>query len=272
MSVSRRWHNGCLGKLKAMIAFYAAEAVQYRAELVIYLLCGLEPLIMMFIWVVLAESGALDGSYSSSQFIAYFLLIYLVRQFNPVWFPWLLDEDIRLGRLSFKLLRPVHPYWVYLAYQLGDSCIRIPIVVPVVLLGLWISGAHTAVSLHGALAAIPALLGGVVIGFHLNLIFGLTAFWIERSLAFMRLYYTLLLILGGALVPLDLFPPTVARIIEMTPFPYILGFPVEAALGALEDGELAFGLGVQTAWMVLTGVMALLLWRAGLRGYVAAGA
>jgi ABC-type uncharacterized transport system permease subunit len=82
-----------------------ADLAEYRAEIEIWMISGSLPLVMMAVWIGLASSGPIGG-YSADDFVAYFLLVFLVRQFTVVWVVWELDREIRLGELSPKLLRP----------------------------------------------------------------------------------------------------------------------------------------------------------------------
>ncbi|MEM7076854.1 MAG: ABC-2 family transporter protein [Pseudomonadota bacterium] len=264
-------HSG-LRKFCALLALYSTEFSNYRAEFVIYLVGGIQPLIMLFIWVTLNNSGQLSGDYTSTHFICYFLLIYGVRNFNAMWFPWALDQEIRQGDLSFKLLRPVHPYWNYLAYQLADNVIRVPLMLPFLIGGLYFTSAYTELSLPHLPFAILALLSGMAIHFYSNFLMGCTSFWLERTRAIEMMYYSMLILLGGAIVPLELFPDGLRQVIMFTPFPYLLGFPVDVAMGGLSNAELVRGFLIQGAWMVVIGLAGRLLWILGTKSYSGAGA
>ncbi len=239
--------------------------------MVIYLLGGLHPLIMLLIWTNLNDSGALDSNYSSSHFVCYFLLIFTVRNLSPMWFPWALDDEIRQGDLSFKLLRPVNPYWNYLAYQLSDSAIRAPMMIPFVAIGFLWTGAYQEISVGHLPLALVALTSSMAIHFFANFLMGIAAFWMERAKAFDVMYYTLMILLGGAIVPIEFFPDTIASIIKFTPFPYILGFPVDVIMGSISKGEIITGILAQWLWIAAIGLSGNILWRLGTKRYAGAG-
>ncbi|WP_371223031.1 ABC transporter permease [Roseovarius sp. 2305UL8-3] len=264
-------HSG-LRKFRALLAFYSTEFSNYRAEFVIYLIGGTQPLIMLFIWVTLNTSGALEGDYSSGHFICYFLLIYGVRNCNAMWFTWALDQEIREGDLSFKLLRPVHPYWNYLAYQLADSVIRVPLMMIFLVAGMIATGAYSELLVSHLPFALLALLGGMATHFYANFLMGTLSFWMERTLGIEMMYYTLMLLLGGAIIPIEFFPDTVEAVIRCTPFPYILGFPVDVAMGNLSAGEMLRGFILQVGWITGIGLLGRHLWIRGTKNYSGAGA
>lgn len=264
--------NSGLRKFQALLAFYSTEFSNYRAEFVIYLIGGTQPLIMLFIWVTLNNSGQLRSDYTSTHFICYFLLIYAVRNCNAMWFPWALDDEIRQGDLSFKLLRPVNPYWNYLAYQLADNVIRVPLMLPFLIGGFYVTSAYVELSLGHLPLAILALLGGIAIHFYANFLMGTASFWLERTRALEMMYYSMLILLGGAIVPLELFPDGLRQLVLFTPFPYLLGFPVDIAMGNLSTAELIRGFVTQVSWILVIGLAGRAFWRAGIKSYSGAGA
>jgi ABC-2 type transport system permease protein len=67
------------------------------------------PLVMLAVWLTLAADGPV-GSYSASDFVAYYLGVLLTRRLAGVWVVWDLDIKIREGQLSVDLLRPLHRF------------------------------------------------------------------------------------------------------------------------------------------------------------------
>lgn len=244
---------------------------QYRAEFLLYMMAGITPLVMMFVWMSLAEAGATGGA-DATWFAAYFLVVYGVRQFNAVWVIRELDELVRLGRLSSYLMHPVNPYWRLLGWHFADVAIRAPVVFVFVPVALWLSGGYHELSPVHAPVFIVAVLGGMTLHFHLQYLFGLAAFWTDQSLAFEEFYLTLFYLLGGLVVPLQMFPDALRGFVDMLPWPYIFGFPTELLLGAREGAGLLRGLLIQVGWIAVLVVAGQVVWRVGLRRYAAAGA
>jgi hypothetical protein len=57
------------------------------------------------------------------------------------------------------------------------------------------------------------------------LIIGLTAFWLEDTVGITLIYSRMTMILGGMLLPLELFPPVFKTALKMLPFGYIVSGP-----------------------------------------------
>ena len=248
-----------------------ALLTEYRAEMFIWIVSGSLPLIMMLIWIGLAEDGPVGG-YTAPDFAAYFLTVFLVRQATVVWVLWDLDREIRLGELSPKLLRPLDPYWEHVVSNLAEKTLRVPIVLVPLALGMWLAGAHLNLSLTSVSVFVVAVAGAWTIRFNQQYSFGLLTFWFDQVLGLEQTYFALYIGLSGALIPLDLFPEAVRVVIAYTPFPYMIDFPVQVVLGKVVGAELWRGLMVQGVWVLAFASLRSLLWRQGLKRYGAVGA
>jgi ABC-2 type transport system permease protein len=98
------------------------------------------------------------------------------------------------------------------------------------------------------------------------------AFWADNALGYDTFVYQLYIMLGGVMVPLELFPAGLRDALYWTPFPYVLDFPVRVMIGRASGAELWLGIGVQALWVAVLVALFSLLWRAGLKRYAAAGA
>ncbi len=84
-----------------------ATALEYRAQVLLWILSSIFPLVMMVVWLaVVDEAGPLTG-WGRADFISYYVGAALVYQFTFVWTVWQWDDDIRTGDLSPKLLKPL---------------------------------------------------------------------------------------------------------------------------------------------------------------------
>ena len=256
---------------RTLLGTAAAEMAEYRVSVLVWILTGTVPLIMMLIWMGLAEAGPMGG-YNATDFAAYFLIVFFVRQMTAAWVYEELDREIRHGEMSPRLLRPFDPYWMFAAQHLTSVTMRLTIVLPVALLGFAVTGAALPLGPGNLALFALAVAGAWVIRFNMLYSVGLLAFWTDQAAALGNLEFTLYVVLGGALVPLDLFPAPVQQVLAFLPFAYILNFPVQILLGNLAGAALLQGFAVQFLWIVLFVGLRQLLWRKGLRQYAAVGA
>ncbi len=258
-------------KLRALFVKSFALMTEYRAEILIWMLAGSLPLIMMFIWMGLAEDGPVGG-YTAADFAAYFLTVFFVRQMSVVWVMWELDRQIRLGELSPKLLRPLDPYWEHVVDNLAEKVLRIPILLPPLALGFWLAGTRLTPSLVAVFAFLLSLSLAWAIRFNQQYSFGLLTFWFDSVLGLEQVWFALYFGLSGALAPLSLYPEAIQRVLVYTPFPYLVDFPVQVLLGNVTGAALVQGLLIQVLWAAFFIALRLLLWRRGLERYGAVGA
>lgn len=249
-----------------------AEALAYRAELFVWLLTTTMPLVSLVLWTsVAAEAGPL-GRFGEREFSAYFLTTLVVRQLTGSWLVWEMNEDIKSGALSQRLLKPVHPLVVYSARAAASLPLRALLCVPIVaLLALGASGElleKGALPLAGFLLSLAS---AWLINFFTMALIGTLAFYVESSTAVFSVYLSLFTLLSGYLVPLELLPPWAEALAHVLPFRYAVGFPVELVLGFLEPSRALFELGVSFLYAAALGLASVFAWGAGARRFSAYG-
>ena len=254
---------------RALLVSQYALMLEYRAEIVLWALSGVLPLIMLGVW---SGSGAGAGAGLSPQQISrYFLSAFLVRQFTVVWLIHVFEEDALQGRLSPFLLQPLAPLWRYLAAHFSEQASRVPIVAVMLLaLGLVAPGLLWLPSARSLLLGLVAIQAAFLLRFLLQVVVTTLCFWSERAAALDRLLLIPYLFLSGLVAPLETFPPAVRRLAMATPFPWMVDFPARLLAG--EEVNATLGFAAISAWCLLLLPIGRWLWLAGLRRYSAMGA
>jgi ABC-2 type transport system permease protein len=245
-----------------------ANMLEYRAEIYLWVLASVLPLILLGVWSQAAQSGAFP--LSPAEFIRYFICVFVVRQFTFIWVIWEFEELVVSGNLSHQLLQPINPVWRLLAGHLTERVVRLPLVAGVVALCLWVyPEAQWLPSAGDVLRAVALLAFAFWARFWLQYMMSMLSFWSERAAAVEDLWFTVHLFLSGMIAPLDVYPEPVRRVAELTPFPYLIYHPVNLLLGR----EVAFGraLLVLGCWGGFALVMQRWLWKRGLERYSAQG-
>ena len=109
---------------RVMLSVYYAYMVEYRAELVFWVLSGTFPLILMGLWVEAAQGDRFN--LTPTELVQYFLAVFLVRQFTVVWVIWEFEREVVEGRLSSYLLQPVDPAWRHFFSHVSERFARLP--------------------------------------------------------------------------------------------------------------------------------------------------
>jgi ABC-2 type transport system permease protein len=261
--------NQGIKKAQAFLSVYYAHMLEYRAELFLWALSGTLPLILMGVWTQASQQG--QFGLNSEDFVRYFLMVFLVRQFTVVWVVWEFEKEVVQGKLSPRLLQPIDPVWHHVASHLSERLARLPFAL--LLVGLFFF-------LYPQAVWIPSLksilLFGLVLGlafalrFLMQYTFALFAFWTERASAIEQFWFLFYLFLSGMIAPLEVFPPAVRQVAQWTPFPYLIHFPASILIGLPVD--IVRGVLMMLGWSLLFFIWNRWLWRQGLKQYSGMGA
>lgn len=261
--------NQALRKIQAFLSVYYAHMMEYRAELLLWMLSGTLPLILLGVWTKASQSGQFD--LEPADFARYFLIVFLVRQFTVVWVVWEFEKDVVQGRLSPRLLQPIDPVWHHIAGHLAERMARSPFVVVLVGLFFWLyPQAIWLPSLSSTLLFVLAIVMAFILRFLMQYTFAMLAFWTERASAIEQFFFLFYLFLSGVIAPLEVFPPTVREVALWTPFPYLVHFPAAILVGLPVD--VVRSILVTLGWSLLFFVLNRWLWRKGLKQYSGMGA
>lgn len=269
-----------VGNVRSLLALYRAQmriaivgTLQYRVYNVVELVLMLsEPLVYLMVWRIVAEEqgGEVDG-FTPARFAAYYIAWSMVRTFTQSGSPHNWERQIRDGRMSAVLMRPMHPIHQDVAHWLGFVIARVLTWLP--------AGAVLCLAFRPQLDTGPvqvvafvwAMVGALVLRTIINDVVGIAAFWVTSIAAIGSLTQVVELLTSGRLVPLDLMPGWVQSVSLVLPFRWAFYFPIEVLIGPMSGAELAAGLAAQVGWVVAMAVFFRVVWRRGVRRYGAVG-
>jgi ABC-2 type transport system permease protein len=78
-------------------------------------------------------------------------------------------------------------------------------------------------------------------------------------------------VLSGGIFPLDIFGSTLKTIFGFLPFQYTIYFSVNILAGREGGSKIAFGLAIQLVWIVMMFAVTNIIWKIGMKKYVAVG-
>lgn len=252
-----------------------AEQWQYRANLLMYLLYWLvSPIVYLAVWTTVAgQQGSVNGL-TANDFVTYYLTLLVVDNITSEITIHLLAYKIQDGTLAGELLKPIHPILTNtlvnnLAFKALSLMALVPVWLALCLLFRPDFGSVTPLSL---LLAVPA----VVLGFGINFMLGATitciAFWTTRVYSVSELFFAAAILFSGQFVPLDLMPPLIQQVAQFLPFQLLKYFPIQLILGRLPPEVIARNFVLAGAWLAVSFVLFMAVWRAGLRRFSAVGA
>ena len=264
-----RWLKTYPTLLKA----YWARSIEYRGQIIIWILSSVLPLIMLVVWLtVSAQQGGSVAGYDATGFISYYLMVTLIRRITGVWIIWDMDHDIRNGELSPQLLKPLNPIHHLFTSSLASKPFQALLVAPPIAVASILFSARYDLSLPSIVLTLAAAFGAFLIEFLVQALIGTLAFWITQSIAVAEAWFWVRAFLSGWIVPLAVLPAAIVGPLNFLPFRYTLSFPIEIILGRLPLDQIALGFAVELSWIAILLLAFQWMWRRGLRSYSAVGA
>jgi ABC-2 type transport system permease protein len=236
-----------IAKYGAFCRVAAAQARHQRGELYARVLFFAIILgVFSSLWRAVGEAGMPVGADSSA------LIWYLATtEWIVLSAPLLhieIQEAVRRGDIVYQLGRPVSYLGAAFAEGLGLLAVRAPL--------LGATGVVCAFALTRSLPRPGLVLYMVLFGLvasalltAMSLWIGLLAFWLEDVSPVFWVWQKLAFVLGGLMLPIELYPEAMQRAAALTPFPTLLAGPASFALpqAASSPGALALGLATWSA-------------------------
>jgi ABC-2 type transport system permease protein len=172
------------------------------------------------------------------------------------------EDEVRRGDLVYRLARPVPYPLTKLAEGFGELLVR--------MVSLGVVGFVVALVLTGTLPAAPARLpwlvplglGAGVLSLVIHFAIGLTSFWLHDCRPVQWVWQKAAFLLGGLLLPLELYPPWLRAVAELSPLSALLYGPGSVALG-LDTTGIGLVLARQLLWTCVALVGLAWLFRRG---------
>lgn len=175
-----------------------------------------------------------------------------------------LSEEIKQGDIAYRLTKPVNYVLYNYAQYLGEAVIRIA-------MNLVIAGAvaftffgFPKLSLTSVVVFLAAAAIAISMQFTLQMTISLLLFWIEDGRGLDLIVSRMVMILGGMMIPLPLFPHWLAAICAWLPFQVVAYLPANS-LVHLQGGNIGSDLLRAFVWTGAFAVLCSLLYRKGVK-------
>jgi ABC-2 type transport system permease protein len=140
-----------------------------------------------------------------------------------------IEDAIRRGDIVCQLARPVSYVGAAFAEGLGLLAVRAPLLF-VTACGCAFAFTGWAPPLRVLATIVPFGLAASALIVALYLAIGLLAFWLGDVSPVYWVWQKLLFVLGGLMMPIELYPEFVRRVAPLTPFPSVLAGPASLVL------------------------------------------
>ncbi|MCM2324813.1 MAG: ABC-2 family transporter protein [Oligoflexia bacterium] len=266
-----------LGWVPHVFSLELRKLVAYRADFWAGFLGSLVATlgIAYFLWQAIFEErgGTVIGGYTFHGMMLYYLVVALVAKVVQAQELGVLAQDIYQGTLNRYLVYPV-PFFVYKFIETfaHAALFSLQLVLTVGLFALLfgLPPTHGITPTTVLAGLVTALLAGYLY-YSLTVLIELSAFWADNVWSLLVMLRLSTSLLGGALLPLSLFPEGAREALSWLPFEYLFSFPARTFLGELGLAEWLRSAGMLVIWAILSSLAIRLLWRRGLRQYTGVG-
>lgn len=252
------------------------EAAEYRANFIIGILSSCFTIfIQFFLWTAIynaSEEPVLYG-YNYPQMVVYIIMASIITRITTTDFEYEVADDIRLGTLNRFLVQPIayFPYRVFVF--LGRKALQLVLiiiisVIAITMVHFTLGDEFNPLNILLAFSVMPlALLLNCVIFFCVSM----AAFWLTEAWGVFDGMYVVSTILSGGIFPLSIFGSTAQSFFKLLPFQYVVYFPLNIICGNASQEDIIKGVSAQIFWIVVIYAFSRLLWKMGMKRYIAAG-
>ena len=250
------------------------ERLVYRGDFMFATLVRFLPIVtQIFLWGAIYRGHGLLNGYTYRNMVAYYLLAMVGRAFSSM--PGLasgIARDVRDGTVKKYLTQPIdmlgYLFWHRVAHKLVYYVMAaLPFALVFYLCRDYFDGWPDRWT---ALAWVASLGMAFLIGFLLESLIGLIAFWFLEVSSLIFIYMMINYFLSGHMIPLD-WLGRFGEWVQFLPFKYLAYFPAAVLLGRFDHAELLREIGIGVLWIGVLLVLNRVAFARGVRRYGAFG-
>jgi ABC-2 type transport system permease protein len=235
-----------------------SERLVYRADFAFATLVRFLPIVtQIFLWGAIYGAFEAGGAtrtingYRYGDMVAYYLLVMLGRAFSSM--PGLttgIARDVRDGAIKKYLTQPIDLIDFLFWHRVAHKVVYYLVAAAPFALVFWLCRSYFPgwPDLPTLAAAAMALTLAFLIGFFIESLLGLVAFWYLEVGSLVFVYMLLNYFLSGHMLPLDWLPSPFSDWILLLPFKYLAYVPAAILLQRYTPDQLALELALGTGW------------------------
>jgi len=249
------------------------EYFVYRLNFILWRLRSLvQILALFFFWLAIFKLGGEFLSYGKEEMLTYLVGIVFLKSFVLASRTANLAGRIKSGSLTKELIRPWGIFKSFFTCDLVDKALNL--VFAVAEIGLIFYYFKFTFffpkSFWNIVAFLVVILISVFLYFFISLWISTFSFWTDQPWAARWLFGVIFLdFLAGAYFPLDILPPVFGKIASLTPFPYLIYFPIKIWLEQITGIQLVKPILISLLWLIAFWFILKKTWEKGLRNYAA---
>lgn len=266
--------SAAMRKYFKLFATAIADTTAYRARMLIWALVDASYIFVFpFLWLAIYGSREEVAGFDRQEIVTYYLVLLLMSATVNTYLDYVTIEKIRDGEASKYLTKPINfffyeyivgfPYnavklfFILLFFFIASPWLKQYFVFPSSVLHL------LSIALVFAAANIMRSVWEFIVG--------MSAFWLEEAGSVRNVNHAAILLFAGELAPLAFFPLWFQETSAYLPFRYFVSFPIDVYLQRVDGFGILTGVVGMLAWTAVFAIIAMVVWRRGVRRYTAVG-
>lgn len=226
-----------------------AYRVNYYSGILIY---SLNIGVNYFTWMAIYGKGESLGGFSATQMTSYVAVSWMARAFYFNNLDREISTDIRDGSIAIQFIRPYNYVLVKMMQGLGEGIFRFMLfMIPGMAIAMLLFPVQLPTELSAWVGFLVMLFFSFLINSQINVITGLSAFFVENNEGMMRMKRVVVDLFSGLVVPISLFPGWLSSILKFLPFQAITYLPGSVFTGRVQGVGIWNVLGVQVFWFLV---------------------
>jgi ABC-2 type transport system permease protein len=205
-----------------------------------------------FVWnAIYAGQSSLAG-FSVAQMTTYIAVAWMARAFYFNNLDREISNEIRDGSVAIQFIRPYQYIVVKMMQGLGEGLFRLLMFsTPGMVIVSFLFPVELPKDPAIWVIFIVMIMFSFLINSQINIMVGLSAFFLENSEGLMRMKRVAVDLFSGLIIPLTFFPGWAASILQWLPFQAITYLPASVFTGRITGEAALHALGLQALWFAL---------------------
>lgn len=256
----------------ALVPFYEISTNQARFWIWRFRII-ISTLTLYLLWDSVLGKNQSIGMYTQSIMLTYIFAGSFISNLTIGTRAFALGDMIHQGDFANYLVKPINYFLAILMDDIGEKAINSFFSILELFILYMLLRPHIYIQTDSLLLSLSflAILIGMVIYFLMGLLFSAIAFWASDTWGPRFLFSALTVFAAGVIFPLDILPRILFYLLMLTPFPYLIFFPISIYLGTADRAETFFGFSIAILWVIGLYILAKFVWHKGIQLYGSEG-
>lgn len=238
---------------------FLAYRVNYYSGILVY---ALNIGVNYYLWKAIYGQSESLGGMTALQMTTYVAVSWMARAFYFNNLDRDIAAEIRDGSVAIQFIRPYNYLFVKMTQGLGEGLCRLLLfTTPGMIIVVLLFPVRLPTDPLIWAVFLVMLLFSFVINSQINILTGLTAFFLENSEGMLRMKRVAVDLLSGLIIPVSFFPGWAQSVLQWLPFQAITYLPSSVFTGRVGGNAIWEVLAVQLAWLLILAVPIALMWR-----------